>query len=67
VKNQKTHRRNIAVALFVGMFLAAPVFSLTANAQSAGGQRVGVSDRFTRAVEQIPNRSYSVEERERGR
>jgi hypothetical protein len=38
MENQKTHRRKITVALFVGMFLAAPPLSLTAEAQMATPQ-----------------------------
>ena len=34
MKTQKTHRRKMAVALLAGMFLAAPVFSVTAEAQN---------------------------------
>jgi hypothetical protein len=34
MENQNTHRRNIGVALLAGMMVAAPSFSLTANAQT---------------------------------
>jgi hypothetical protein len=34
METQKTHRRKMAVALLAGMFLAAPVFSVTAEAQN---------------------------------